>query len=507
MTERSRRDRAADVLVIGAGNAGFCAAHAARERGASVLMLEKTPAGEAGGNSFYTAGAFRVVHDGAEALRPHLDEPTVARLDSTDLGPYTAEAFTFDMQRLTEGRNDDAMTARLVSDSADVVPWLAAHGIRWRLMYERQAYARDGKDVFFGGLAVGTVDGGKGLIAQHTAHALASGVEIRYGTAVTGLVRDDAGAVVGVVGRDADGAELTVHAGAVVLAAGGFEADPERRRRHLGEGWERALVRGNPANTGEVLDAALAAGAGRFGDWASCHSVAWDAGAPPHGGNRDLTNQLTRQSYPIGIVVNAEGRRFVDEGADFRNYTYAKYGREILRQPDGIAFQLFDATTRPLLRTEEYDSTPITMAEADTLDDLAAKLGIDPAGLARTVDGFNASVEDRPFDPAVKDGRAAHVDPPKSNWAVALAEPPFYGYAVSCGITFTFGGLHVAVDDAQVLDAHGGRMPGLYAAGELVGGLFSGNYPGGSGLTAGAVFGRAAGAAAGRSTAPATPTD
>ncbi|MDQ4117007.1 MAG: FAD-binding protein, partial [Actinomycetota bacterium] len=241
------------------------------------------------------------------------------------------------------------------------------------------------------------------------------------------------------------------------------------------------------------------------GDWASCHSVAWDAGAPPRGGNRDLTNQLTRQSYPIGIVVNVEGRRFLDEGADFRNYTYAKYGREILRQPDGIAFQLFDAATRPLLRTEEYDSTPITMAEAGTLPELAAKLGIDPAGLVRTVEEFNASIEDRPFDPAVKDGRAANVDPPKSNWAVALAEPPFYGYAVSCGITFTFGGLHVAADDAQVLDAHGRRMPGLYAAGELVGGLFSGNYPGGTGLTAGAVFGRAAGTAAGRVAANAAP--
>ncbi len=124
------------------------------------------------------------------------------------------------------------------------------------------------------------------------------------------------------------------------------------------------------------------------------------------------------------------------------------------------------------------------------------------------MEGFNASIEDRPFDPAVKDGRAAHVDPPKSNWAVGLAEPPFYGYAVACGITSTFGGLHVAVDNAQVLDAHGARMPGLYAAGELVGGLFSGNYPGGTGLTAGAVFGHAAGAAAAeRATAPATRAD
>jgi tricarballylate dehydrogenase len=251
-------------------------------------------------------------------------------------------------------------------------------------------------------------------------------------------------------------------------------------------------VRGTPSNTGEVLDLAIEAGAGRFGDWASCHSVAWDAGAPPRGGNRELTNRLTRQSYPLGIVVNARGQRFVDEGADYRNYTYAKYGRDILAQPGGIAFQIFDAKTRPLLRTEEYDSQPITGASADTLDELAERLGIDAAGLQSTVDRFNTSIVDLPFDPAVKDGRAARVQPPKSNWAQALDSPPFYGYAVSCGITFTFGGLHID-QNARVLDSSGARLAGLYAAGEMVGGLFYDNYPGGTGLTSGAVFGRIAG--------------
>ncbi|MFD0467970.1 FAD-binding protein [Nonomuraea thailandensis] len=243
-----------------------------------------------------------------------------------------------------------------------------------------------------------------------------------------------------------------------------------------------------------MLDLALAAGAQPYGDWASCHSTAWDAGAPDSGGNRTLTNQLTRQSYPVGVVVNREGRRFVDEGADYRNYTYAKYGREILRQPGGVAFQLFDAKSRPLLRREEYDSHPITAARADTLAELAAELGIDPGGLEETVARFNASIDDGvPFDPSVKDGRAAAVQPPKSNWALALDAPPYYGYAVTCGITFTFGGVRVDTD-ARVLDAGGVPISGLYAAGELVGGLFSGNYPGGSGLTSGTVFGRRAGA-------------
>ncbi|MEU9885662.1 FAD-dependent tricarballylate dehydrogenase TcuA [Sphaerisporangium sp. NPDC051011] len=493
-----REVRQVDVVVVGGGNAGFSAAHAAREAGARVLLLEKAPESEAGGNSFYTAGAFRIVHGDAASLSGLVDDETRRRLPRTELPPYDEDDFMADMRRVTGGRCDAVLTNALVGRSAAAVRWLAGKGIRWRLMYERQAYLSGGRHTFFGGLALGTVGGGKGLVAQHTQAARAAGIEIRYGAAVTGLLpRDDGGpGVAGVRHSDATGAEHEVRAGAVVLAAGGFEADPERRERHLGPGWSRAIVRGTPANTGEVLDMALAVGVAPYGDWGSCHSVAWDAGAPPGGGDRELTNQYTRQSYPIGIVVNRGGRRFVDEGADFRNYTYARYGAEILRQPGGVAFQIFDAATRPLLRTEEYDSRPITGAEAASLPELARALGVDPEGLVTTVSEFNAAIDTaRPFDPAVKDGRASRTDPPKSNWAVALETPPYYGYAVSCGITFTFGGLRID-DSGRALDRAGGPVPGLYAAGELVGGLFSGNYPGGTGLTAGAVFGRAAGATA-----------
>ncbi|MEV0698005.1 FAD-dependent tricarballylate dehydrogenase TcuA [Saccharopolyspora sp. NPDC050389] len=484
-----------DVVVVGGGNAGFSAAHSAVEQGAKVLLLEKAPEDAAGGNSFYTAGAFRFAFDSIDDVADLL-EPDQRHSDSV-VPAYPESAFEADMRRVTDGKCDPVLTKVLVSRSTEAVRWLAGKGIKWRLMYERQAYLSDGKWVFSGGLFVGTVDGGKGLIAQHTEAARREGAEIRYGAEVTALHLTDAGER-GVTYRDTDGAEHRITAGAVVLSAGGFESDPKRRAEHLGEGWDRALVRGTPTNTGDVLDLALAAGAAPHGDWGSCHSVAWDADGSPTGGNRELTNQLTRQSYPIGIVVNVGGERFVDEGADFRNYTYAKYGREILHQPQGRAFQLFDAKTRPLLRKEEYDSRPIAGAQADSLPELAAKLGIDAEGLQRTVSAFNESIVDKLFDPAVKDGRAARVDPPKSNWAQALDTAPFYGYAVGCGVTFTFGGVHVD-ESAQVLDAAGEPIDGLYAAGEMVGGLFSGNYPGGSGLTSGAVFGRLAGASAGKS--------
>jgi tricarballylate dehydrogenase len=320
-------------------------------------------------------------------------------------------------------------------------------------------------------------------------------VEVRYRHAVVELLRDGQGAVRGVVCATPDGRQ-EVRADAVVLACGGFEADAEMRAEHLGPGWQAAKVRGTAHNTGEGLRAALAAGARPYGDWAGCHSVFWDAHAPPTG-DRELTNRLSRLSYPLGIVVNARAERFLDEGADLRNYTYARYGAEALRQPGAVAFQLFDAQTAPLLDAESYAAPGTSRLQADSLPALAAQLGLDPDALEATVRAFNAAIEGGPFDPTVKDGRRAAVTPPKSNWASPIAEPPFYAYPVTCGITFTFGGLRID-PDARVLDRAGRPIPGLYAAGELVGGLFYGNYPGGSGLTSGAVFGRRAGRSAAR---------
>ena len=219
----------------------------------------------------------------------------------------------------------------------------------------------------------------------------------------------------------------------------------------------------------------------------------WDAWHQGNQGNRAVTNRLTRQSYPLGIIVNQEGRRFLDEGADFRNYTYAKYGKAILEQPGSIAFQIFDSTLRPLLRTEEYDMPGVSVARADSIGRLAGHIGVRASALATTIGEFNAAIDRAtPFDPAVKDGRRAAVEPPKSNWAAPIETPPFYAYPVTCGITFTFGGLR-GDTHGRVLDDDDQPIPGLYVCGEMLGGLFSGNYPGGSGLAAGMVFGRRAG--------------
>ncbi|MEV6302291.1 FAD-dependent tricarballylate dehydrogenase TcuA [Actinoplanes sp. NPDC051861] len=478
------------VVVIGGGNAGFSAAHAAAARGREVLLLERGRPDEAGGNSFYTAGAFRIAHHGlddvAELLEPDPRNATAV------LTPYPQDLFLKDMRELTGGRTDAGLAGVLAAESGPALRWLHGLGLRFRLMFERQSYPDDsGRHVFWGGLAVGSVDGGKGLVSQHTRAALAGGVEIRYGHRCGDLVVRN-GRVCGVRWSAADGTTGVVEAESVVLAAGGFEADPRWRREHLGAGWERALVRGTPLNTGDMLRSALAVGAARGGDWSSCHSVAWDAGAATSG-DRELTNRLTRQSYPLGIVVNSSGRRFVDEGADFRNYTYAKYGGEILRQPGGLAFQVFDSEIRPLLRTEEYDAPGASVIVASSLEELALSAGIDLPRFIGTVEDFNAGIDESVrFDAAVKDGRASRVDPPKSNWALPIRTPPFYAFPVTCGITFTFGGL-AADEHGRVMDADGAVIPGLFVCGEMLGGLFSGNYPGGTGLTAGTVFGRRAG--------------
>src|SRR4051812_14031327 len=457
------------------------AAHAARERGCRLLVLEKADPEGSGGNSAFTAGAIRLAHAGLDDLAGVVEEDE--RFAATDLDPYTAEEFLADMRRVTLGRGDPEMARILVEDSGPTVRWLHERGLRFRLMYERQSYEVDGRQRFWGGLALGTVDGGEGMMAQHRAAAERSGIELRHGAAVVDLLPDGGVVLTG-------GEEL--RARAVVLAAGGFEASPRLRAAYLGPNWDVAKVRGTPHNTGEVLEAALAHGAQAYGHWSGCHAIQWDADAPATG-DRELTNRFSRQSYPVGLVVNVRGERFLDEGADFRNYTYARYGAEVLRQPEGIAAQVFDQRNVGLLRAIDYEAPGAARVEADSLGALAEGLGIDAESFERTVAEYNAAVQPGEFDPSVKDGkRTEGISPPKSNWALPLDSPPFVGFRITCGITFTFGGVRVD-EHARVLDRAGRPMPGLHAAGELVGGLFFHNYPGGTGLTAGMVFGRRAG--------------
>jgi tricarballylate dehydrogenase len=386
---------------------------------------------------------------------------------------------------------------RLVGRSRDTMRWLHAKGMRFNPIWGRQAYLIDGKFKFWGGLTVESTGGGPGLIEQHLKLAGKLGIDIRYAVRALSLVYD--GQVVSGIRIKANGALEEIKARSVVLACGGFESNAEMRTRYLGPGWELAKVRGTPYNTGDGIAMALAIGASSFGNWSGSHAVGWDYNAPEFG---DLTvgDNFQKHSYPWGIMVNATGRRFVDEGADFRNYTYAKYGKVILEQPNNFAWQVFDSKIIPMLR-DEYRIKRVTKQSANSIEELADKLeGVDAKAFLDEIRRYNAAVKtDVPFNPNVKDGRCTVGLPiNKSNWANTIDEPPFEAYQVGCGISFTFGGVRIDPDSGQVIDGDMNPIPGLYAAGELVGGIFYFNYPGGSGLMSGAVFGRIAGTGAAR---------
>ena len=484
-----------DILIVGAGNAAFCAAFAAREQGARVLMLERAPVDERGGNSAFTAGAMRFAYNGVEDLLEVVPDLSDDEINNTDFGSYTEDQFFDDMARVTEYRADPDLVELLVRRSFDTIKWMHGHGIRFVPIFGRQAFLVDGKFKFWGGLVLETSGGGPGLIEAHHRAAERQGIEVLNESRAVSLLSDDDG-VKGVRVKKA-GHTTDIMAKAVVLASGGFEANAEWRTRYLGPGWDLAKVRGTRFNTGDGIRMALEIGASSCGNWSGCHAVGWDLNAPEFG-DLAVGDLFQKHSYPFGIMVNALGQRFVDEGADFRNYTYAKYGRVILEQPNQLAWQVFDAKATDLLR-DEYRIRQITKVKADTIEELAAKLeGVDAARFLETVREFNRAVQaDIPFNPNVKDGRGTEgLDVPKSNWANTIDTPPFEAYAVTCGVTFTFGGLRITTD-AQVIDTDGHPIPGLYAAGELVGGLFYFNYPGGTGLMSGSVFGRIAGSSAG----------
>src|SRR6202049_1661728 len=482
---------APDVLVVGAGNAALCTAICAHENGARVAMLEAAPVEERGGNSHFTGGAFRFAFAGVDDLIAVLPSLAQEDLANIDFGTYTQDQFFHDLFALTQFRSDPDLAEILVRGSLETAKWVARQGVKLQPGLGRQAYQVDGKCKFWGGLALHIWGGGPELLKALYANVERRQISILYETPAISLIREN-GRLAGVVAEH-KGVPVAIRAGAVVLACGGFESNPEMRTRYLGPGWELAKVRGTRFNMGAGLNMALGIGARPYGHWSGCHSVAWDINAPPYG---DLTvgAQFQKHNYPFGILVNAKGERYVDEGANFHSHTYAKYGGEIMKLPGLFAWQVFDAKVSQLLRGE-YRIPRVTKAEAGTLEELAGKLdGVDPQAFLRTVADFNAACRaDVAFNPNVLDGRRTTglaID--KTNWANPLDTPPFHAYHVTTGVTFTFGGLKIS-QKGEVEDLYGRIIPGLYAAGEMVGGLFFHNYASGTGLMSGATFGRVAG--------------
>jgi precorrin 3B synthase CobZ len=507
---------AVDVLVVGSGNAGFSAAVSASQNGAkSVLLIDRCPETWVGGNTYFTAGAYRTAHAGLKDLLPIVNNVDAELAKLIDLEPYTEADFADDMQRVCQGRSNLTLSKTLIKESNSAIKWLAKNGIRFQLSFNRQAYKVDGRYKFWGGLHLKTQDGGKGLIVDHLAAALRHGVQTAWNTSLTGIEVDLKGNSVRAFVQH-EGVAKEIYAAAIILAAGGFEANPKMRCQYLGPNWDCALVRGTPYNTGDCLELAIRdVNAAPAGNWSGCHSVAWDANADPNTGDRLASNEYTKSGYPLGLMFNIDGDRFVDEGVDLRNYTYAKFGRAILAQPESMAFQVWDSQAIPWLRSEEYREERVERITAPTIEDLAKKCaqrGLrDADKFVQTIKDYNRAVyahrKEHPnsvWDPAIRDGlstQSSSMKLPlgKTNWALPVDQGPYMAVKVTCGITFTFGGLAVNPENAQVISSVTKKgVPGVFCAGEMLGGLFYSNYPGGSGLTSGAVFGRRAGRAAAR---------
>ncbi len=460
-----------DVAVVGGGIAGLAAAVSAAEAGTRPVLLEKAPRIGRGGNTRFADAQMRFPHEADE------------------FGPrdYTVDQMFADLMRISRGRANEDLIRTLCENARATADWLTGLGLEWEAGYPHTAgYRRSPKS------------GGLGLVDLLHRRLEGMGVPVSYETGALDLIVDEARRIRGVRCASPEGVVDIEAPGGVILACGGFQANVQMRVQHLGRFADSLILRGSRYNTGEGLMMAIAAGAQPAGQWGDYHSAVIDARSP-----RIECGVTALYNYQMGIFVDQEGRRFLDEGEDFRDHTYVKFSKHIVEQAGGEAWCIFD---QQAYQREEFARAwrPVgPPLEAASLADLARQMGIPAENLLDTIGNFNAAIRPGDYDLDRLDGkRTLGITPAKSNWALPLDQPPYIAIPVTGGITFTFGGLKCD-PSARVIDTRGQVMEGLYAAGETIGEIFYYNYPGASSVIRGAVFGRIAGAhAAGRAGAP-----
>lgn len=453
-----------DVLVIGGGSAAMCAALTAAEGGATVLVVEAAPEHFRGGNSRHTRD-IRYKHD---------------RVNAFVTGLYPEDEFWDDLWRVTGGVTNEHLARLTIRESEDLDEWTAAHGVRWQAPLKGTLHLARTNLFMLGG--------GRAMMNSYYETARKLGVRVVYDAAAVDLIIERGEFTCARIRVDGEVREAA--AGAVVVASGGFEANIEWLKRYWGEAADNYVIRGTPYNTGTMLAVLLDRGAKPVGDERQFHAVAVDARAPKFDGG--IVTRL--DSVPFGIVVNRDGQRFYDEGEDFWPKRYAIWGGLIARQPDQIAYSMIDAKM-----LERFMPSVFPPVKADSIADLATQFELDPDAVVHAVDEFNRSTRPGTFDPsALDDCTTEGLTPPKSHWAVPIDTPPYYGYPLRPGITFTYMG--VTVDDrARVIFDDGRPSESVFAAGEVMAGNILGKgYLAGFGLTIGAVFGRIAGREAAR---------
>jgi tricarballylate dehydrogenase len=452
-----------DVLVIGGGNAGLCAAITARESGARVLVLDSSPRVFRGGNSRHTRN-MRCMHDA----------PTDILTDA-----YGEDEYVADLLRVTKGRTNETLAHLAVRESATLPAWLTSLGVRFQPSLRGTLHLGRTNAFFLGG--------GKALLNSQYAAAERRGVQVLYDAEVVALEIIDGSfrSARASIGQQ----QTTVFAKAVVLAAGGFESNLEWLKEAWGSAADNFIVRGTPYNKGTILKMMLDYGAQSVGDAKQCHAVAIDARAPKFDGG--IVTRLDCVS--LGIVVNKFAERFYDEGEDFWPKRYAIWGRLVAHQPDQIAYAIIDAKA-----VGQFMPSVFPAIQANTIRELARVLGLPADPLNATITSFNRSVRAGTFNHSVLDDcSTAGLTPAKSHWALPIDTPPFLSYPLRPGITFTY--LALKVDEAaNVVMADGSTSRNIFAAGEIMAGNVLGEgYVAGVGMMIGSAFGRIAGHKAG----------
>jgi len=450
-----------DVLVIGGGNAALCAALMAREAGASVLLVEASPREWRGGNSQHTRN-LRCMHDAPQDVL---------------VEAYPEEEYWQDLLKVTGGLTDEHLARIAIRASSSCRDWMRSHGVHFQPPLSGALHVARTNAFFMGG--------GKALVNAYFRSAEKLGVHIRYDTPVVSVELDGDRFVAALTAKGE-----RIEARSCVLAAGGFESN----REWLSEAWgvnergerpvENFLIRGTRFNEGVLLKAMIKAGADSIGDPTQAHMVAIDARAPLYDGG--ICTRIDCVS--LGVVVNREAARFYDEGEDFWPKRYAIWGRLVAQQPGQIGYSIIDRKAIGRFMPPVFPGTV-----ADSLPELARKLGLPEAAFVETINAYNAACRVGTFDhTALDDCHTEGLAPAKTHWARPIDTPPYYGYALRPGVTFTYLGLRVNDQSAVHFDGH--PSPNLFVAGEMMAGNVLGKgYTAGVGMAIGTAFGRIAG--------------
>ena len=481
----------ADVIIVGAGNARFAAAVSASENGAKVLMLEKVSEEYMGGNSALTIH-MRFTYNSFSDLLPLVkdEKQTYNKLYTQKLqelqeglAKYTESDYLKDIMDVTNGKSDQILSKELVINSLPTIKWMNKLGHLWSPTFDNPTSANV---VSFNGK-------GYGLIKRWKSIAFNKGVNIKYNHQVIDLVKNNKGKITGIVAKTNNENKI-YYANSIILACGSFESNARMRAKYLGEKWRNVKLRGIPHNTGEGLEMAISHGAIPYDNWSTCHASPQDINRPEYDlpGKNKSGDYWSRYAYPFSIMININGDRFIDEGETWRGLTYAKTGKAILEQENNMAFQLFDSKHVQAGVLKKYKNP--TKYSSGNLIDLANQIKIkNKKNFINNINTFNNAIQSGDYNPHKLDGKKAkNIFPAKSNWALPLNNPPYLAYPVICGITFCYGGLKTTIN-GELINKDGDTINGLYAVGEILGGLWYNNYPSGGGMMAGAVFGKKAG--------------